>query len=67
MQQKLELSNPILFDRVEGEGIIICDTNATICMMSFGPGQECDAYIHPELKLHGGDQVFLKAMFRYLL
>ena len=43
LQQKLEPSNLILFDRAEGEAIITCDTNATICMMSLGPGQVWDA------------------------
>lgn len=38
LQLKLELSILILFDRIEGEAIITCDTNATICMMSLSPG-----------------------------
>lgn len=50
LQQKLELSILILFDRVEGEAIITHDNNATILMMSLGTGQGWDAYIHPNGK-----------------
>jgi len=55
---KLELSNLILFDRTEGEAIITCDTNVTVCMMSLGPGWGWDAYLHPELKICSGDRYF---------
>lgn len=47
-----------MLDRVEGEAIITRDTNATICMMSLGPGLGWDAYICPELKVCGGHRYF---------
>lgn len=58
LQQKLEPSNLILFDRVEGEAIITLDPIATICMMLLGPDQGWDAYIHSELKVRSGDRFY---------
>ena len=58
LQQKLELSNLILLDKVEGEAIITLDPIATICMMFLGPDQGWDAYIHSELKVRSGDRFY---------
>lgn len=58
LQQKLEPSNLILLDRVEGEAIITPDSITTICMMPLGPDQGWEAYIHSELKACSGDRFY---------